>query len=227
MLSERALVNRSKYHLISYTYNGRVRRNFENHLPNIKPNLVVDVGSSIGKTTREISDIYPEAKVIGMDVRGWPLWISNLINRKKISESKIELLHGDGYNLDKYFEPQSIDILFFMNTLFNCFYCNKTEWSRLDKLLEKLSPSIIIEEAKDIMNKVDIVVKNGGYLLSSWTNYVGHYPGANIESSIIYRKNENGIWQRTYPNESDKDNMIYFDDARYKTIDDIVLNRKR
>lgn len=51
-----------------FTSDGRVVEQFGSRLPNIKNGLILDIGCSVGMTTRELSQIYPDSTVIGMDI---------------------------------------------------------------------------------------------------------------------------------------------------------------
>lgn len=120
---------------------GRVKNDFGNVLPEIKNGIILDVGCSYGKTTLEISDLYPTSKLVGIDR------VIDLIGQARENAPQCDFLVADAYNLP--FAKESFDGIFCMNNL----------WYLISNKRKRVS--------KQDFLRISELVKQGGYLFFS------------------------------------------------------------
>ena len=96
------------YWIDTYTELGRVRKTFGEHFPQLTKPSILDAGCSRGYTSIELLEIYPGARVTGIDID------EESIAQAKINSSLCRFVHGDVYNFDF---NKKFDIAFFMNNL--------------------------------------------------------------------------------------------------------------
>jgi SAM-dependent methyltransferase len=96
---------------------GRVREDFGANLMQINGDIL-DIGCSEGETTREIADIYPDSRVIGIDRS------SERIEIARKNCLGCEFLVADAYDLP--FERNSFEGVFCMNNLWFLMSKNRT-----------------------------------------------------------------------------------------------------
>jgi len=56
------------YHITDYSYRGRVSEVFGVQVPKLNAGYVLDVGCNRGHTTYDLSNIYPNCKILGIDI---------------------------------------------------------------------------------------------------------------------------------------------------------------
>ena len=91
----------------------RVRMTFNVHLPEGIKGRILDAGCSSGMTTREISYLYPDAHVIGIDVN------EKILPQRKDWGVNLEFHLGNFYLLPGIFPPRTFDAIFSMNNFLN------------------------------------------------------------------------------------------------------------
>jgi len=157
------------YHTASRCYYGRVAETFGRNLPRIKQARILDFGCSIGWTTIELANLYPDSSVIGIDIRRYSI-LDALQNRDRTKKEGIvaefrDILVGnhlvyrpclktpdhffiaDGFHAP--FKAETFEAVFCMN---NIYYIV----SHAEKQL-----------ATERLNQIARLVKPGGFLLIS------------------------------------------------------------
>ncbi len=133
-----------RYHTATTTWYGRIRDIFADALPQISGGIILDIGCSNGSTTEELADLYPQTKVIGIDINASALSTGRQTNS---NSRKAEYLMMNGYKLG--FKKQSFDVVFCNNNLFYAM------------------SSLESERASDIFKEINDLIKDNGYLIVS------------------------------------------------------------
>lgn len=89
----------------------RVISTFETSLPKISFGKLLDLGCSIGITSEEISSLYPNCNVYGIDINPKVIEVA----KERVKNGNIEFLVGDGFK--KPFPAENFDGIFCMNNL--------------------------------------------------------------------------------------------------------------
>ncbi|MBI2103315.1 class I SAM-dependent methyltransferase [Candidatus Woesearchaeota archaeon] len=103
--------------------------------------IILDAGCSVGFTTNSISQRYPSAKVIGLEID------ERLLSRARRYFPRLTFMNGDFYFPDTLFPPNYFDLIFMGNNLSLA----------LDSLEEK--------NLRAIMERIKVVLKEGGSLI--------------------------------------------------------------
>lgn len=104
-----------KYFRSTYTEENRVSRIFGNSLPRKIFGSILDIGCSEGKTSVELSQLYPQAEIIGMDIEPTVIEVAR---NSYAHIPKLNFIEGDGYFLDRYFGRKRFAAIFMMNNLY-------------------------------------------------------------------------------------------------------------
>jgi len=96
-----------RYWDLSSSYYGRVEETFEDRLPKIVSGKILDWGCSIGFTSKELSILYPNCSITGLDISFFKKWPKE--------EKNISFVQGDGYFPP--FKEETFDAVFCMNNL--------------------------------------------------------------------------------------------------------------
>ncbi|MEK6889631.1 MAG: class I SAM-dependent methyltransferase [Nanoarchaeota archaeon] len=151
------VINNVPYHDMSLTYSGRVQRTFGSLLPDRDGVDILDLGCSRGLTTKDIFQLYPGSRVIGIDVNEENVNAARKINKRE--GKNLRFLVGDGYFPP--FKDERFDIVFAMNNLFYAF---------------AESP----QEIGPLMPNIGRTVKPDGVLLiSRGSSFAGYVRGEN------------------------------------------------
>ncbi len=137
------------YHRVQLTSRGRVRRTFGSMLPDIDGGFILDLGCCVGQTTEEISELYPDSRIIGIDIS------PRVIEESKKRRGDLTFLAADGYLPP--FAPETFDIIFAMNNIGYAY----------EKDPKRLLP---------VIPKIGRILKNKGCLVVSiGERYAGYY----------------------------------------------------
>ena len=96
------------YWLDTYSEQGRVKKTFEGQLPKMLQPRILDAGCSLGHTTKDLLEIYPDADITGID------FDEETIIQARNTLPNCRFVHGDVYT---YGFKEGFDISFFMNNL--------------------------------------------------------------------------------------------------------------
>jgi len=125
------------YYFGCYTRPGRVADTFGEELPEIHGGEILDVGCAAGRTTAEIAQLYPSARVTGIDLDRYSIglalenaWENHL---QLLCEGRLEFMIADGYHLGRYLPGRTFDAIFMMNNLY--FRAHELDDSRLREIL--------------------------------------------------------------------------------------------
>lgn len=131
----------SGYNTDTITIEKRVKNTFKDSLPNIE-GLILDMGCSKGITTEELTDIFPNATVFGIDIN--PDMINKAKSKRSISG---KFFIDDGYNSR------------FRENIFSAVFCLNNLYHNINDLDEAGSKKMFVN--------VGNLVIEGGYLLIS------------------------------------------------------------
>lgn len=139
-----------EYHSMEATSKGRVSRTFLSDLPDLNGGLILDAGCSLGLTTLELAGLYPESRIVGVDIDSRRLQAAETNNAQLLEKGRVGLLLGDAYCLRAVFDSSvRFDAIFFMNNLLFA-----SEWMGSAAL-------------SNILSQTRLFLKDGGYLLVS------------------------------------------------------------
>ncbi|MBW2976628.1 class I SAM-dependent methyltransferase [Candidatus Woesearchaeota archaeon] len=141
------------YHRNNHTEESRVKRTFGNSIP-LLGTKILDAGCSRGKTTCEISDLFPNSIVIGIDNQPEVINEAILQNQKSLSKRKIEFRIGDFYNLAN---GEKYDSIFMMNNLYYCLFDDRMSNDQIGSIINGVKLSL---------------TEKGYFLVSSPANFV-------------------------------------------------------
>ncbi len=130
-------------HSRTYTFPGRVKRDFGSHLPKIEEGTILDAGCSDGHTTRELSELYPRCHVIGIDCN------KDSCKHARGLHNDLEFHVGNFYKLSDNFPPDYFTAIFAMNNL------------------TAVSHNLSRRELLAIFDNFNRSLKDGGYLCIS------------------------------------------------------------
>ncbi len=148
------------YHTLDLSYCGRVRETFGKDPPQLLHGNILDIGCSLGETTLELSTLYPQATVFGIDINISRIkYASDMIKGKNVFH-----LVADGLNIP--FPENSYDAVFCMNNIYHV-------------LANPPRPKNSLRLAHDSLRGLAPVVADQGYLLLS-----------SLENWIIFRRQE-------------------------------------
>ena len=121
------------YHTINNTYLGRINRIFAKNLPIIKKGIILDWGCSCGHTTYDLSRMYPNCEIIGIDLD------ESLIKDAKLN-SCASFFVMDGFT--RSFIDGSFDAVFCLNNIYYSLIHMKEELaiSRLKTIGDLVKP---------------------------------------------------------------------------------------
>jgi len=131
----------------SGTEYGRVKKDFNGHLPKITNGLFLDIGCSFGLTTLEIADIYSASRVIGID---------RFYNRIKIARSNAQ------NNEQCKFLTVDANFACFEDISFDGVFCMNNFWYLISKKRSRIQ--------KGTIERIYSFIKRGGYLFFSGSN---------------------------------------------------------
>jgi len=143
------------YHGNTHTYIGRVNETFGYDLPHLVGREVLDIGCSRGLTTRELSKIYPNARITGIDIDHEFIRESRKRYTAEIEQGVIDFVTADGYFPGDVFEREQFGLVFMMNNF--CFTAHNMGDSTL----------------RSILGNVAEVVSDQGHILVAHTNTGG------------------------------------------------------
>lgn len=123
---------------------GRVRNDFKDKIPKIENGVILDVGCSFGWTTLEMSRIYPDSKIIGIDRFSKRIDIAR--NHSK-NNKNVSFLVKDAYYQD------------FPCDSFNAIFCMNNFWYLISKKRSRVR--------KEFLLGLSNLVKPEGYMLFS------------------------------------------------------------
>jgi SAM-dependent methyltransferase len=109
-------MKRSYRHSQWYTEPGRVKDTFQGYLKEID-GRVLDAGCSTGETTIELSNIYPNSHIYGVDNNPELIGLANenLDSRPNRDSLKVSFHHGDFYRLKDILPSNKFGVAFAMN----------------------------------------------------------------------------------------------------------------
>ncbi|PIN69530.1 hypothetical protein COV93_05180 [Candidatus Woesearchaeota archaeon CG11_big_fil_rev_8_21_14_0_20_43_8] len=155
----------SLYHKFTFSWANRVKETFGYSLPKITPGKVLDFGCADGSTTAELSFLYPDSFIIGIDINTYQLEAASYR-----ADDRVSFMYADGYYIDKYFENDSFDIVFAMNNLTDI--CNMLPKRFLNGILERI---------------VDVIKPDGYLCIASMGNYCVLRLDDDKDASVISR----------------------------------------
>jgi len=85
---------------------------------NVEPEIIVDIGCSVGMSTRYISRQFPSAKTIGMDLSPHMLAVASLRDEQEPDSSQREWIHGKGE--DTKMADNSVDVVSLAFVIHEC-----------------------------------------------------------------------------------------------------------
>ncbi len=104
-------------HDISFTVKGRVKDEFQEHLPNISSGTILDAGCSYGYTTEELAELYPACKVIGIDINNIQAarYVGEWDKARQAVSNRLWFKTANLYLVDRHFPPRTFEAIFCMN----------------------------------------------------------------------------------------------------------------
>ena len=97
------------YWISDVTRYGRVRETFGASLPYLNHQSILDFGCSRGLTSVELADIYPDSRVVGIDID---------THRSPLHHPRLRFVRADGYRAP--FHDKTFDTVVCMNSLYHC-----------------------------------------------------------------------------------------------------------
>ena len=102
----------------SYTNTLREHREKHNALADVEPKKILDVGCSVGMSTRYISDAFPSADVIGMDLSPYMLAVASARDAGVTGSERRSWVHGKGE--DTKYPDESFDVVSLAFVIHEC-----------------------------------------------------------------------------------------------------------
>ena len=144
---KRALLS-AQYWTRIYTESERVVGTFGIGVSRFNLETILEIGPSIGITSAELQELFPRAKLYGIDLNS-----EALIKARKQCPSA-DFLVGDGYCPQVYYPQHFFDGIFMMNNL-------------AFAIEDQIMP---VKEGRKILGYVQKVLRSGGYLFISADN---------------------------------------------------------
>ncbi len=140
---------REAYHKSKHSHKGRVHSTFRGYLPRIVGGEILDAGCSYGETTGELKRLYPDCRVIGMDVNPEVISIAERDSEFPLGAVADAFIVGDIYQPP--FEGYSFDAVFCMNNI---------------AIVLREHPELV-KLARHLTTPIWKTIKRGGYWLVS------------------------------------------------------------
>jgi ubiquinone/menaquinone biosynthesis C-methylase UbiE len=102
----------------SYTNTLREHREKHNAPADVEPKKILDVGCSVGMSTRYISDAFPSADVIGMDLSPYMLAVASARDAGVAGSERRSWVHGKGE--DTKYPDESLDVVSLAFVIHEC-----------------------------------------------------------------------------------------------------------
>lgn len=92
---------------------------------------ILEIGCSYGETTLRLSEKYPDADIVAVDIDKLALEIA-----RGYASKRIQFLHADGYYPSRFCNAESKDLVLMMNNLAN--FAEEVEKNKLAEIFEDI-----------------------------------------------------------------------------------------